>query len=136
MPQYLGLVSIVVGDYDEAIAFYVGKLGFSLIEDTYQPAQDKRWVVVAPPGAKESMLLLARATNEHQMSRVGDQTGGRVFLFLYTDDFWRDFTAYKANGVVFIREPKTEDYGTVAVFQDLHGNQWDLVQPASSVTST
>jgi len=132
MPQYLGLVSIVVRDYDEAIDFYVGKLGFSLIEDTYQPAQDKRWVVVTPPGAKESMLLLARATNGHQMSRVGDQTGGRVFLFLYTDDFWRDFNAYKARGVSFVREPKTEDYGTVAMFQDLHGNQWDLVQPAAA----
>lgn len=131
MPQYLGLVSIVVREYDEAIAFYVGKLGFSLLEDTYQPAQDKRWVVVSPPGAKESSLLLARATNEHQSSRVGDQTGGRVFLFLYTDDFWRDFNAYKSKGIIFVREPKTEDYGTVAVFQDLYGNQWDLVQPAA-----
>ena len=128
MPQYLGLVSVVVSDYEEAIAFYVGKLGFTLRDDTYQAAQDKRWVVVSPPGAKESCLLLARATNDHQISRIGDQTGGRVFLFLYTDDFWRDFNAYKAKGVVFVREPKTEDYGTVAVFQDLHGNQWDLVQ--------
>ena len=132
MPQSLGLVSIVVRDYDEAIAFYVGKLGFSLLEDTYQPAQDKRWVVVSPQGAKESRLLLARATNENQLSHVGDQTGGRVFLFLYTDDFWKDFNAYKANGVVFIREPKTEEYGTVAVFEDLYGNQWDLVQPAAA----
>ena len=131
MPQYLGLVSVVVRDYDEAIAFYVGKLGFSLIEDTYQPAQDKRWVVVSPQGAKESRVLLARATREHHISRIGNQTGGRVFLFLYTDDFWRDFNAYKANGVIFVREPKTEGYGTVAVFQDLHGNQWDLVQPAA-----
>jgi catechol 2,3-dioxygenase-like lactoylglutathione lyase family enzyme len=130
MPQYLGLVSVVVRDYDEAIAFYVGKLGFVLVEDTYQPAQDKRWVVVAPPGAKESRVLLARASNEHQLCRVGDQTGGRVFLFLYTDDFWRDFNTYKARGVNFIREPKTESYGTVAVFQDLHGNAWDLVQAA------
>ncbi len=132
MSQYLGLVSVVVSDYDEAIAFYVGKLGFTLRDDTYQAAQDKRWVVVSPPGAKESCLLLARATNDHQISRVGDQTGGRVFLFLYTDDFWRDFNAYKAKGVVFVRAPKTEDYGTVAVFQDLHGNQWDLVQPAGA----
>jgi len=132
MPQHLGLVSIVVRDYDDAIAFYVGKLGFSLIEDTYQPAQDKRWVVVSPPGAKESRLLLAKATNEHQASRIGDQTGGRVFLFLYTDDFWRDFNAYKASGVTFVREPKSEEYGTVAVFQDLHGNQWDLVQTAAA----
>jgi catechol 2,3-dioxygenase-like lactoylglutathione lyase family enzyme len=135
LPQHLGLVSIVVRDYDDAIAFYVGKLGFSLIEDTYQPAQDKRWVVVSPPGAKESRLLLARATNEHQISRIGDQTGGRVFLFLYTDDFWRDFNAYKANGVTFVREPKSEEYGTVAVFQDLHGNQWDLVQTAAAKTA-
>lgn len=131
MSQHLGLVSIVVRDYDEAIAFYVGSLGFLLIEDTYQPAQDKRWVVVSPPGAKESRLLLARASNPHQASRIGDQTGGRVFLFLYTDDFWRDFNSYKAKGVRFIREPKTEAYGTVAVFQDLHGNQWDLIQPAA-----
>ena len=132
MPQHLGLVSVVVRDYDEAIAFYVEKLGFKLVEDTYQPAQDKRWVVVAPPGAKESHLLLARASNERQSTRVGDQTGGRVFLFLYTDDFWRDFNAYKSRGITFVREPKTEAYGTVAVFQDLHGNQWDLVQPANA----
>ena len=131
MPQSLGLVSLVVRDYDEAIAFYVGKLGFSLLEDTYQPAQNKRWVVVSPKGAREARLLLARATNEHQLSRVGDQTGGRVFLFLYTDDLLRDFNDYKANGVTFVREPKTEEYGTVAVFKDLYGNQWDLVQSAA-----
>jgi catechol 2,3-dioxygenase-like lactoylglutathione lyase family enzyme len=135
MPQYLGLVSVVVRNYDEAIAFYVEKLGFKLVEDTYQPAQDKRWIVVSPPGANESRLLLARAANERQSSRVGDQTGGRVFLFLYTDNFWRDFNAYKARGVVFIREPKAEEYGTVAVFQDLHGNQWDLVQPAVAASA-
>ncbi len=135
MPQYLGLVSIVVRDYDQAIAFYVGKLGFSLIEDTYQQAQDKRWVVVSPPGAQECCLLLARATNEHQISRIGDQTGGRVFLFLYTDDFWRDFNAYRARGVTFVREPKTEEYGPVAVFEDLHGNQWDLVQASAAKTA-
>ena len=129
MPAYLGLVSLVVRDYDEAISFYVEKLGFTLVEDTYQPAQDKRWVVVSPPGARESAILLARATNEAQLSRVGDQTGGRVFLFLYTDDFSRDFNAFKSRGVLFIREPKTESYGTVAVFQDVHGNQWDLIQP-------
>ena len=130
MPQHVGLVSIVVQDYDAAIEFYVGKLGFSLQEDTFQATQNKRWVIVSPPGATASKLLLARATNDHQASRVGDQTGGRVFLFLYTDDFWRDFSAYKAKGVVFVRAPKTESYGTVAVFQDLHGNQWDLIQPA------
>lgn len=128
MPQHLGLVSVVVRDYDEAIAFYVDKLGFSLVEDVYQPAQDKRWVVVAPPGAVESRVLLARATSDRQISRIGDQTGGRVFLFLYTDDFWRDFNSYKAKGITFVREPRAEPYGTVAVFQDLHGNLWDLVQ--------
>jgi catechol 2,3-dioxygenase-like lactoylglutathione lyase family enzyme len=135
MPQYLGLVSLVVRDYDEAIAFYVEKLGFTLTEDTYQPAQDKRWVVVSPPGAKETGILLARAKSEHQSSRVGDQTGNRVFLFLYTDDFWRDFNTFKGNGVTFVREPKVEGYGTVAVFQDLYGNQWDLIQPTSPTAS-
>jgi catechol 2,3-dioxygenase-like lactoylglutathione lyase family enzyme len=135
MPQHLSLVSIVVHDYDEAIAFYVDKLGFTLVEDTYQPAQDKRWVIVSPPGATESRLLLARAASEHQRSRVGDQTGGRVFMFLHTDDFWRDYNAYQARGVVFVREPSTEAFGTVAVFQDLHGNLWDLVQPATAADS-
>ncbi len=132
MTQHLGLVSILVRDYDEAIAFYVNQLGFRLVEDIYQAAQDKRWVVVAPPGAKESRLLLAQASGAHQASRIGDQTGGRVFLFLYTDDFWRDFKAYQTKGVRFVREPKTEDYGTVAVFEDLCGNQWDLIQPSPS----
>lgn len=131
MPQHLGLVSVVVRDYDEAIAFYVNELGFTLIEDIYQPAQDKRWVVVSPPGAVESRVLLARAVSDHQTSRVGDQTGGRVFLFLYTDDFWRDFNAYKAKGITFVREPRREDYGTVAVFRDLYGNLWDLFQPGN-----
>jgi catechol 2,3-dioxygenase-like lactoylglutathione lyase family enzyme len=128
MKQHVALVSVVVKDYDAAIRFYVDKLGFELIEDEYQPAQDKRWVVVAPPGATESRILLARATSDHQVARIGDQTGGRVFLFLYTDDFWRDYHRYRHNGVTFVREPKVETYGTVAVFQDLHGNLWDLVQ--------
>ena len=132
MPQHLALVCIVVNDYDEAIAFYTEKLGFALVEDTYQPAQDKRWVVIAPPGAKESRILLARASNDRQTARIGNQTGGRVFLFLYTDDIWRDFNAYKGRGVHFVQEPRTEDYGTVAVFQDLYGNLWDLIQPANS----
>ena len=131
MPQHLGLVSIVVRDYDEAIAFYVGTLGFLLVENTHLPEPGKRWVVVSPPGATESRLLLARATNDPQKAHVGNQTGGRVFLFLYTDDFWRDFHAYTNRGVVFVREPRTETYGTVAVFQDLHGNLWDLIQPAT-----
>ena len=128
MQQTLGLTALVVRDYDEAIAFYVNTLGFELIEDTPQPEQNKRWVVVAPPGATESRLLLARAKNEAQRSRVGNQTGGRVFLFLYTDDFDRDFARYSSAGVTFIRQPSTEDYGKVAVFIDLYGNQWDLVQ--------
>jgi catechol 2,3-dioxygenase-like lactoylglutathione lyase family enzyme len=130
MAQHLGLVALVVQDYDDALDFYVQKLGFRLAEDTCQPAQVKRWVVVSPPGSSECHLLLAQASNDHQATRIGDQTGGRVFLFLYTDDIWRDFNAYKAKGVVFLREPKAEIYGTVAVFSDLYGNLWDLVQPA------
>jgi catechol 2,3-dioxygenase-like lactoylglutathione lyase family enzyme len=128
MKQSIGYVSLVVRDYDEAIDFYVRTLGFALIEDTYIEAQDKRWVLVAPPGSSESRLLLARAVGEEQSSRVGNQTGGRVFLFLHTDDFWRDFNSYRAKGVTFIREPKVESYGTVAVFEDLYGNLWDLLQ--------
>jgi catechol 2,3-dioxygenase-like lactoylglutathione lyase family enzyme len=129
MKQSIGQLSLVVREYDEAINFYVGTLGFTLVEDTYVPEQDKRWVVVAPPGSIESRILLARASNEEQSSRIGNQTGGRVFLFLFTDDFWRDFESYRAKGVVFVREPKEEPYGTVAVFQDLYGNLWDLLQP-------
>ncbi len=129
MKQSLGLTAIVVSDYDEAIDFYVGTLGFELVEDTHVPEQQKRWVVVAPPGCKESGLLLARAVGDEQSSRVGNQTGGRVFLFLYTDDFWRDYEAFRAKGVEFVREPKKESYGTVAVFTDLYGNLWDLFQP-------
>lgn len=121
-------MSLVVREYDEAIQFYVGTLGFTLVEDTHISEQDKRWVIVAPPGAKETRLLLARAVGPEQSSRVGNQTGGRVFLFLITDDFWRDFNAYKAKGIVFVREPKEAPYGTVAVFQDLYGNLWDLIQ--------
>ena len=128
MKQSIGYVALVVRDYDEAIDFYVGTLGFTLIEDTYVEAQNKRWVLVAPPGATESRLLLARAVGEEQSSRIGNQTGGRVFLFLHTDDFWRDYKAYKDKGVVFVREPKEEQYGTVAVFEDLYGNLWDLLQ--------
>lgn len=130
MKQTLGLVSLVVRDYDEALAFYVGKLGFVLIEDSYVPEQDKRWVVIEPPGAAGggAKLLLARGSNPEQLARVGNQTGGRVFLFLYTDDFWRDFRAYQARGVEFVREPSEAPYGTVAVFKDLYGTMWDLVQ--------
>lgn len=127
--QHLSLTSVLVRDYDEAIAFYVGVLGFLLIEDSPVLSQNKRWVVVAPPGASESRLLLARAANPDQESRVGNQTGGRVFLFLHTDDFWRDFNLYTSKGVRFIRQPAEEPHGTVAVFQDLYGNLWDLIQP-------
>ena len=136
MPQHLGLVAVVVRDYDEALAFYVGTLGFTLVEDTFISEQAKRWVVVAPPGAKESHLLLARGVGEAQTSRVGNQTGGRVFLFLYTDNFARDYENYRKGGVVFIREPRNEPYGTVAVFQDLYGNLWDLVQPNSNAADS
>ena len=121
-------VALVVRDYEEAIDFYVNRLGFSLVEDIAIEAQNKRWVVVAPPGSRESRLLLARGVGEEQSSRIGNQTGGRVFLFLSTDDFWRDFRTYQARGVVFVRPPREESYGTVAVFQDLYGNLWDLVQ--------
>jgi catechol 2,3-dioxygenase-like lactoylglutathione lyase family enzyme len=131
MQQRLGLISLVVRDYDEAIAFYTEKLGFELIEDSFVPAQQKRWVVIAPRGARESQILLARAVGDEQSSRIGNQTGGRVFLFLYTDDFWRDYPAYRERGIVFVREPKVETYGTVAVFQDLYGNLWDLLEPAA-----
>jgi catechol 2,3-dioxygenase-like lactoylglutathione lyase family enzyme len=129
MPQSLGLVSLVVRDYDEALRFFVGKLGFVLVEDSFVPEQSKRWVVVSPPGASESRLPLARASSPEQESRVGQQTGGRVFLFLHTDDVWRDYERYSAKGVEFVRPPREEPYGVVAVFKDLYGNLWDLLQP-------
>jgi len=122
-------VALLVRDYDEAIAFYCGKLGFTLVEDTDQPEQAKRWVVVAPPGSNGTTLLLARASTAEQAALVGNQTGGRVFLFLRTDDFWRDHRALLAAGVRFVREPKQKPYGMVAVFEDLYGNRWDLLQP-------
>lgn len=131
MKQSLGLVSLLVRDYDEALAFFVGKLGFVLQEDSHIAEQSKRWVVVSPPGASESRLLLARASSDEQLSRVGAQTGGRVFLFLYTDDFARDYARYQAAGIEFVRPPRQEAYGTVAVFKDLYGNLWDLLQPAA-----
>lgn len=127
--QSIALVSLVVPDYDDALAFYVGVLGFELVEDTFVPEQDKRWVVVAPPGSSGTRLLVARASTPEQASRIGNQTGGRVFLFLNTDDFQRDFDAYRAKGVTFVREPKDEPYGRVAVFRDPWGNLWDLIQP-------
>jgi len=121
-------IALVVNDYDEAIAFYIEKLHFELIEDTYQPAQDKRWVVVAPPGSVGTTLLLAKASKPEQEPFVGNQTGGRVFLFLNTDDFWRDYNEMLSKGIKFVRPPKEETYGLVAVFEDLYGNLWDLLQ--------
>jgi len=128
MKQSIVHIALVVRDYDEAIDFYVNTLGFELLEDTYQPEQDKRWVVVAPPGGSGTTILLARASRPEQEAFVGNQAGGRVFLFLNTDDFWRDFERLTAKGVRIVREPKQQDYGMVAVFADLYGNLWDLLQ--------
>jgi catechol 2,3-dioxygenase-like lactoylglutathione lyase family enzyme len=128
MNKYIAHIALVVHDYDEAIEFYTGKLGFNLIEDT-KINETKRWVLVRPPGSKECCVLLAKAANEEQRAKVGNQTGGRVFLFLYTDDFWRDYKALQRNGIEFIRDPVVESYGTVAVFKDLYGNLWDLLEP-------
>jgi catechol 2,3-dioxygenase-like lactoylglutathione lyase family enzyme len=132
MKQTLGLISLVVRDYDEALAFYVGKLGFTLVEDSFVPEQNKRWVVVEPPGAsgQGAKLLLARGANPEQQSRIGNQTGGRVFLFLHTDDFQRDYADYQSKGIEFVRGPTDAPYGTVAVFKDLYGTMWDLIGPA------
>ena len=132
MNQALSLVSLLVRDYDEAIAFFVGKLEFVLVEDSDVPAQNKRWVVVAPRGGGSCRLLLARASTPEQAAQIRNQTGGRVFLFLSTDDFWRDYERYRVRGVEFVRAPKEEAYGTVAVFKDLHGNLWDLIQPKAA----
>jgi catechol 2,3-dioxygenase-like lactoylglutathione lyase family enzyme len=120
-------IALVVRDYDEAIAFFCHKLHFTLIEDSYQPEQDKRWVLVTPPGSTGVNLLLARASTPEQQSFIGKQTGGRVFLFLSTDDFWRDYRDMRSAGIRFVRAPKTTSYGTVAVFEDLYGNRWDLI---------
>jgi catechol 2,3-dioxygenase-like lactoylglutathione lyase family enzyme len=127
MMQTLGHVALVVRDYDEALAFFTGTLNFKVIEDT-QLSEDKRWVLIAPPGSRGTSLLLARAATPEQVSRIGNQTGGRVFLFLHTDDFWRDYREMIARKVKFTRPPSEESYGTVAVFEDLYGNQWDLLQ--------
>jgi catechol 2,3-dioxygenase-like lactoylglutathione lyase family enzyme len=128
MKQSIAHVALVVRDYDEAIDFYTKKLHFELIEDTYQPEQDKRWVLVAPPGSTGTSLLLARASKPEQEAFIGNQTGGRVFLFLQTDDFWRDYNDMVLLGIRFVREPKIQPYGTVAVFEDLYGNLWDLIE--------
>ncbi|GAL28371.1 glyoxalase family protein [Vibrio variabilis] len=128
MKQGIVHIALVVKDYDEAIDFYVNKLQFELIEDTYQPEQDKRWVVVAPPNSTGATILLAKASKPEQHDFIGNQTGGRVFLFLNTDDFWRDYERMRALGIHFVREPSEQDYGWVAVFKDLYGNLWDLLQ--------
>jgi catechol 2,3-dioxygenase-like lactoylglutathione lyase family enzyme len=128
MTRHLAAVALVVRDYDEALDFYIGKLGFDLVEDT-RLGDGKRWVLVAPPGAKEMRLLLAKADGAEQETRIGNQAGGRVFLFLHTDDFERDHEAFRARGVRFLEPPRHESYGTVAVFADLYGNKWDLIQP-------
>lgn len=128
MIQSIVHIALVVKDYDDAIDFYTKKLNFQLIEDTYQPEQDKRWVVVSPPGSNSTTILLAKASKPEQESFIGNQAGGRVFLFLGTDDFWRDYNEMTSRGIEFVREPKTQDYGTVAVFKDLYGNLWDLIQ--------
>ncbi len=131
MRQSIMHVALVVRDYDEAIDFFCSKLHFTLVEDTYQPEQDKRWVTVAPPGSSGTTLLLARANSPVQEAAIGNQSGGRVFLFLHTDDFWRDYNTMLGAGIKFVREPKTAPYGTVAVFEDLYGNLWDLVGPVT-----
>jgi catechol 2,3-dioxygenase-like lactoylglutathione lyase family enzyme len=128
MKQSIIHVALVVRDYDEAIAFFCQKLHFTLVEDEYQPEEDKRWVVVAPPGSAGTTLLLARASRPEQEPFVGRQTGGRVFLFLSTDDFQRDYDEMRAAGIRFVREPRVASYGTVAVFEDLYGNLWDLIE--------
>jgi catechol 2,3-dioxygenase-like lactoylglutathione lyase family enzyme len=128
MRQKIAHIALVVKDYDEAIKFYTEKLDFQLIEDT-KLSEEKRWVLVAPTGAKECCLLLAKAADERQAASIGNQTGGRVFLFLYTDDFWRDYNKMRDRNIHFVRPPKEEDYGMVAVFEDLYGNLWDLLQP-------
>jgi catechol 2,3-dioxygenase-like lactoylglutathione lyase family enzyme len=128
MRQDILHAALVVRDYDEAIAFFCGKLHFELLEDTYQPEQDKRWVLVAPPGSTGASILLARASNPEQEAFIGRQTGGRVFLFLGTDDFWRDYNEMRSVGIRFVREPQVAPYGTVAVFEDLYGNLWDLIE--------
>lgn len=129
MKQELAHIALVVADYDEAIKFYTQKLSFILIEDTAL-SEIKRWVILAPPGSTGCQLLLAKAANDEQVSRIGNQTGGRVFLFLYTDNFQRDYTTMQEKGIVFVREPVTEPYGTVAVFKDLYENLWDLIEPS------
>lgn len=127
MNQKLAHIALVVKDYDEAIDFFINKLDFKLIEDTVQ-SETKRWVIISPNGENSCQILLAKGVGEEQNSRIGNQTGGRVFLFLQTDDFWRDYENYTKKGIKFIRNPSEESYGIVAVFEDLYGNLWDLIQ--------
>lgn len=134
MKQRIALMTLLIDEYDKAIAYYTGTLGFTLVEDSVVEA-GKRWVVVAPQGPKESALLLAEAANDRQRQAIGSQAGGRVFLFLHTDDFHRDYAAYRQRGVMFVEEPRNEAYGTVAVFLDLYGNHWDLIQPSTPAKS-
>jgi catechol 2,3-dioxygenase-like lactoylglutathione lyase family enzyme len=134
MPQTIAHITLLVRDYDEAITFFTQSLGFDLVEDIPskdRQGQDKRWVRIAPRGSHGTQILLAKAANEEEAARIGNQTGGRVFLFLHTDDFWRDYKTMREKGVKFVREPKEERYGTVAVFEDLYGNKWDLLQSKS-----
>ena len=135
MKQSIAHIALVVNDYDEAIKFYTEKLNFTLIEDTPQ-GETKRWVLVAPPGSDGCCLLLAKGVGDEQRSRIGNQTGGRVFLFLRTDDFWRDYKDMQEKEITFVRDPKVEEYGTVAVFKDLYGNLWDLLQPTDKNNGT
>jgi catechol 2,3-dioxygenase-like lactoylglutathione lyase family enzyme len=128
MKQSIVHIALVVKDYDEAIEFYTKRLNFVLVEDTYQPEQDKRWVVIAPPNSAGTALLLARASDSEHEKFIGNQSGGRVFLFLNTDNFWRDYNEMTSRGIEFVRDPKEADYGTVAVFKDLYGNLWDLLE--------
>lgn len=130
MKQRIACISLLVRDYDEAIDFFVGKLQFNLVEDTAMEG-GKRWVLVAPPGSDSARILLAKAANPAQLNQVGNQTGGRVFLFLHTDDFWRDYQKMQANGIFFTKNPTVEPYGIVAVFRDIYGNLWDFIQPAN-----
>jgi catechol 2,3-dioxygenase-like lactoylglutathione lyase family enzyme len=134
MPQHIGYIALLVRDYDEAISYFIEKLGFTVAEDT-DLGGGKRWVVVAPPGSIETRLVLAKAVSADQLPRIGNQTGGRVFLFLHTDDFWRDYRAYRSRGVLFREEPREEKYGIVAVFEDLYGNRWDLMELKSARVS-
>lgn len=131
MKQSLVHIALVVDDYDKAIEFYTQTLDFKLLEDTYIPEQDKRWVLIMPPNSDSCAILLARASNDEQKAFIGNQAGGRVFLFLSTDDFWRDYQNYSKKGVAFVREPTEFEYGTVAVFEDIYGNRWDLIEHKS-----